>query len=128
MPVFEELQQMIAEKRKFSTQEINKIIIPLCDALDYAHRNGVVHRDMKPANILIDEEGKPYVVDFGVARVETSTLTQTGTTVGTVLYMSPEQAQGGEVGASSDVFSLGVVLYQLLTGRLPFEAVMSHSS
>ncbi len=114
------LQQMVAEKQKFSTQEINKIIIPLCDALDYAHRNGVVHRDMKPANILIDEEGKPYVVDFGVARVETSTLTQTGTTVGTPSYMSPEQIMGKKVDNRADIFSLGVILYELATGQRPF--------
>lgn len=114
------LQQMVAEKRKLSTQEINDIVIPLCEALDYAHRHGVVHRDMKPANILIDEEGKPYVVDFGVARVETSTLTQTGTTVGTPSYMSPEQIMGKKVDNRADIFSLGVILYELATGQRPF--------
>jgi len=114
------LQQMMAEKRKYSTQEINNIVIPLCEALDYAHRHGVVHRDMKPANILIDEEGKPYIVDFGVARVETSTLTQTGTTVGTPSYMSPEQIMGKKVDNRADIFSLGVILYELATGQRPF--------
>lgn len=114
------LQQMIAEKRRFSTQEIEDIVVPLCEALDYAHRNGVVHRDMKPANILINEEGKPYIVDFGVARVETSTLTQTGTTVGTPSYMSPEQIMGKKVDNRADIFSLGVILYELATGQRPF--------
>jgi serine/threonine protein kinase len=114
------LQQLIAEKKKYSPKEISEIMIPLCDALDYAHRHGVVHRDIKPANILIDEEGKPYIVDFGVARVETSTLTQTGTTVGTPSYMSPEQIMGKRVDNRADIFSLGVILYELATGQRPF--------
>lgn len=114
------LQQVIANKKKFSPKEINDILIPLCDALEYAHQHGIVHRDIKPANILIDLKGKPNVVDFGVARVETSTLTQSGMTVGTPSYMSPEQIMGKRVDNRADIFSLGVILYELATGQRPF--------
>ena len=114
------LQQLIAKKKKFSPKEINEIMIPLCQALEYAHQNGIVHRDIKPANILIDQNGKPNVVDFGVARVETSTLTQSGMTVGTPSYMSPEQITGKRVDNRADIFSLGVILYELAAGQRPF--------
>ncbi len=114
------LQQVIAKKKKFSPKEINDIIIPLCGALEYAHQHGIVHRDIKPANILIDLKGKPNVVDFGVARVEKSTLTQSGTTVGTPSYMSPEQIMGKRVDKRADIFSLGVILYELAAGQRPF--------
>ena len=114
------LQQLIAKKKKFSPKEINDIMIPLCEALEYAHQHGIVHRDIKPANILIDLKGKPNVVDFGVARVETSTLTQSGMTVGTPSYMSPEQMMGKRVDNRADIFSLGVILYELAAGQRPF--------
>jgi serine/threonine-protein kinase len=114
------LQQLIAKKKKFSPKEINDILIPLCEALEYAHQHGIVHRDIKPANILIDLKGKPNVVDFGVARVETSTLTQSGMTVGTPSYMSPEQIMGKRVDNRADIFSLGVILYELAAGQRPF--------
>lgn len=114
------LQQVIAKKKKFSPKEINDILIPLCEALEYAHQHGIVHRDIKPANILIDLRGKPNVVDFGVARIETSTLTQSGTTVGTPSYMSPEQIMGKRVDNRADIFSLGVILYELAAGQRPF--------
>ncbi len=114
------LQQVIAKKKKFSPKEINDILIPLCEALEYAHQHGIVHRDIKPANILIDVNGKPNVVDFGVARVEKSNLTQSGTTVGTPSYMSPEQIMGKRVDNRADIFSLGVILYELAAGQRPF--------
>ena len=117
----ESLQAKIASHEEYSIGYIIGLMNNLCEALDYAHQNGVIHRDIKPANILIDREGKPFLVDFGVARVETSTLTQTGTTVGTPSYMSPEQVIGKAVDKRSDVFSLGVILYELITGRRPFE-------
>ncbi len=116
------LQKMISSSEKFSTPEVIDLMCQICSALDYAHKNGIVHRDMKPGNILLDKERKPYICDFGVARVETSTLTQAGTAVGTPSYMSPEQVVGKKVDKRSDIFSLGCILYEILTGRRPFEA------
>ena len=77
------LQGLIASGKKFSSQEITRLMRPVGEALDYAHKNGIIHRDVKPANILIDGEGTPFIVDFGVARIETSSMTQTGTALGT---------------------------------------------
>ena len=116
------LQKMISSGEKFSTQDVIQLMDRICSALDYAHNNGIVHRDIKPANILMDKEGKPYIVDFGVARIETSTLTEAGTTIGTPSYMSPEQVMGKKVDRRSDIFSLGSILYELLTGRRAFQA------
>jgi len=115
------LQNWIASKKNFSAPHIIKIILQLCDALNFAHQNGIVHRDIKPANILLDDSGKPHICDFGVAHVEMSTITQTGATIGTPSYMSPEQVMGKKIDKRSDVFSLGAILYELLTGRRPFE-------
>jgi serine/threonine protein kinase len=114
------LQAMIESGKSFSPQEVLRIIKPLAEALDYAHENGIVHRDVKPANILIDKSGKPYLADFGVARVETSTMTGPGTTVGTLSYMSPEQVMGRTADGRADFFALGVILYELLAGQKPF--------
>lgn len=114
------LQGLIDSGKKFTPQEIIELLRPICECLDYAHANGIVHRDIKPANILIDKSGKPYLADFGVARIETSTLTQSGTTVGTLSYMSPEQVKGQTVDSRSDIFALGVILYELLAGKKPF--------
>jgi len=116
------LQKMVSSGEKISTQEVIQLMDQLCSALDYAHNNGIVHRDIKPANILMDKEGKPFIVDFGVARIETSTLTEAGTTIGTPSYMSPEQVMGKKVDRRSDIFSLGSILYELLTGRRAFLA------
>jgi len=115
------LQKMITSGDKFTPQEVIQLMNHLCDALEYAHQEKIVHRDIKPANILIDKTGKPFIVDFGVARVETSTLTQTGATIGTPSYMSPEQIMGEKADNRSDIFSLGVILYELLAGKKPFE-------
>src|SRR5690349_2137977 len=88
----------------------------------FAHRNGIVHRDLKPQNVIVDEEGKAIVTDFGIARAGVSEITQTGSVMGTPQYLSPEQAQGFEVTPVSDLYSIGVILYEALTRRVPFEA------
>jgi beta-lactam-binding protein with PASTA domain/predicted Ser/Thr protein kinase len=103
-------------------------------ALRFAHRNGIVHRDIKPHNIVVDAEGRVKVTDFGIARAGTSQMTEVGSIIGTVQYLSPEQAKGAPVDQTSDLYSLGVVLYELLTGEVPFagdtpvEIAMKHIS
>jgi hypothetical protein len=107
-----------------SPQEIARLVADVADALQYAHERGVVHRDVKPSNVMLDEAGKPHLMDFGLARRDgaEATLTFEGQVLGTPAYMSPEQARGEShlVDGRSDVYSLGVILYQLLTGQLPF--------
>src|ERR1700757_1362284 len=100
----------------------------ILSALRFAHRHGIVHRDIKPHNVLVDREGRVKVTDFGIARAGTSQMTEAGSIVGTAQYLSPEQARGGEVDQRSDLYSLGVVLYELLTGDTPVEIAMKHLS
>lgn len=114
------LQTLIESRKAFSPEEIIAILKPVAEALDLAHANGIIHRDIKPANILIDKSGKPFLADFGVARLGTSTMTSPGTAVGTLSYMSPEQVMGKTVDGRADFFALGVILYELLTGKKPF--------
>jgi len=116
----ESLHSILAQKRTFSFKEIADITAQLCSGLDYAHEFGIVHRDIKPANILIARDGRPKITDFGVAKVATTTLTRTGTVVGTPAYMSPEQVTGHPVTGAADQFSLAVMIYQMLTGERPF--------
>jgi tRNA A-37 threonylcarbamoyl transferase component Bud32 len=97
-----------------------EIVTQGCDALEYAHKHDIVHRDIKPENIMVLMDGTVKVTDFGIARVATSTRTRTGVVKGTPYYMSPEQTKGQPLTGPSDIFSLGVVFYQMLTGRLPF--------
>src|SRR6266571_3449395 len=97
------------------------IVVQILRAARFAHRRGVVHRDLKPHNVLIDEEGRAKVTDFGIARAGASDMTETGSIMGTAQYLSPEQAQGHAVSAASDLYAVGIVLYELLAGRVPFD-------
>jgi serine/threonine protein kinase len=118
-----ELREYQAEGRLFTLVEIDRIFGELASAIDYAHARGLVHRDLKPANIMFTAERRVVLTDFGIARIrEAIGHTITGTVVGTPAYMSPEQAQGEQTGARSDIYSLGVILYELVTGRVPFVA------
>ena len=98
------------------------LIRQVLEAAGFAHRHGIVHRDLKPQNVIVDAEGKATVTDFGIARAGASEITQTGSVMGTPHYLSPEQAQGIDVTAVSDLYSIGVMLYEALAGRVPFEA------
>ena len=103
-------------------EDIIEVSCQICDALDHAHSHKVIHRDLKPENVLITPEGTAKLMDFGLARPVSSRLTQEGTLTGTVFYMAPEQALGKVLDGRVDLYALGVVLYELTTGRLPFEA------
>ncbi|EJW17525.1 serine/threonine-protein kinase PrkC [Paenibacillus alvei DSM 29] len=115
------LNEIILERAPLQVDESIRISTQICDALDHAHQNHIIHRDIKPHNILIGRNGRVKVTDFGIARaVTSSTITQTGSVVGSVHYFSPEHAKGVSTGEKSDLYSLGIVLYQMLTGQLPF--------
>ncbi|MDP2450545.1 MAG: serine/threonine-protein kinase [Polaromonas sp.] len=119
----EDLKHHLDAGRRYSLEETLRMVRELLSALDYAHRQNIVHRDVKPANLLIEADGRVKLTDFGVARIQDSgeaTRTQ-GTMVGTLKYMSPEQVQGLPIDARADLFAVGVVLYQLLTGKRPFD-------
>jgi serine/threonine protein kinase len=103
-------------------EEAAKIILQICRALEAAHGEGVIHRDLKPQNIMLDANGRAYVMDFGIARsAYLPGMTQTGALVGTPEYMSPEQAKGEKLGERSDLFSLGTILYELIIGSLQYQ-------
>jgi serine/threonine protein kinase len=114
------LQETIASGTRFMYSRIAELGATLAGALDYAHRQGVVHRDVKPANIILTAEGDVKITDFGIARLDFAKLTMSGVLLGTPAYMSPEQIQGDPVDGRSDLYSLGAVLFELLTGRPPF--------
>jgi serine/threonine protein kinase len=115
-----ELKEYFEANERFSVDDIVRIMSQMLDALDYSHRQGVIHRDIKPANVFLIEDGSVKVADFGIAHIDSSSLTQVGTVLGTPSYMSPEQIMGLPVDGRSDLFSAGVILYQFLTGERPF--------
>ncbi len=115
------LEQLIKKKTKFNFKIIAKITMQICNALQYAHDRNIVHRDIKPANIMIMKGYKIKIMDYGIARIDSSSMTKTGIAMGTPNYISPEQLQGLAVDSRADLFSLGVVLYELLLGKRPFK-------
>ncbi|MFW5879356.1 MAG: protein kinase domain-containing protein, partial [bacterium] len=117
-----DLHQMVKQKGALNHNDVVKWMIPVADALDYIHQKKLLHRDIKSSNILITREGRPVLMDFGIAHAAEGTkITQTGTVVGTPEYMSPEQAKGDPMDNRSDLYSLGVVMYECLTGKVPFK-------
>ncbi len=115
------LDDLLSQHKAFPVPVAQTILAEVARGLDYAHREGVIHRDIKPANIMVDQKGQSIVMDFGIARAaETEHFTQTGATIGTPAYMSPEQCHGAETSAASDQYSLGILAYELLTGMPPF--------
>jgi serine/threonine-protein kinase len=115
--------ELLRDRGHLDVEQGVDIVIQACRGLDYAHRNGVVHRDVKPGNLLVSDSDVVKLADFGIARAtDQSSITQVGSVLGTAAYLSPEQARGEEAGPRADLYSLGVVTYQLLSGRLPYEA------
>jgi eukaryotic-like serine/threonine-protein kinase len=120
----ETLAEVIEREGRVEPRRVVELALQACAGLEHAHRAGLVHRDVKPANLLLREDGTVKIADFGIARaVDASTrLTQVGTILGTAAYLAPEQADGGEVTPATDVYALGAVLYEALSGRQPFRA------
>ncbi|MBN2381500.1 protein kinase [bacterium] len=127
----QDLKTMLRVGHKLSTIDIIGILIDVCDALDYSHKNNIIHRDIKPANIFVLKNKSVKLMDFGVAKIDDVDLTQTGTILGTIHYMSPEQVKGKGIDHRSDIFSLGVVIYEIFSQKRPFEgdsftSILSH--
>ncbi len=116
------LKQLVVEEGPLEPARAIDITIQVLRAARFAHKRGIIHRDIKPHNVIVDGEGRVKVTDFGIARAGASDMTETGAIMGTAAYLSPEQAQGHSVSASSDLYSVGILLYELLTGRVPFDA------
>ncbi|MEP7001810.1 MAG: serine/threonine-protein kinase, partial [bacterium] len=115
-----DLNELLANKSPMTILEKLDVLIDVLNGLSYAHKRGIVHRDIKPANIRIDEDGRARVMDFGIAHLSSSNMTRTGVMVGTPAYMCPEQITGGEISPASDLFAVGAVMYELLTGVQAF--------
>jgi beta-lactam-binding protein with PASTA domain/predicted Ser/Thr protein kinase len=115
------LKAVVREQAPLEPARAIDIVIQILQAARFAHRRGVIHRDLKPHNVILDEEGRAKVTDFGIARAGASDMTLTGSIMGTAQYLSPEQAQGHAVSAASDIYAVGIVLYELLTGTVPFD-------
>lgn len=115
------LEDLIKKKTRFNYRIIAQIIMQICNALDYAHEQGIVHRDIKPANIMILSDYRVKVMDYGIARIDSNSMTKTGIAMGTPNYISPEQLKGMAIDRRADLFSLGVVVYEMLLGRRPFK-------
>ena len=114
------LAQHLERKDSFGLREICQIITQTLDGIGYAHGQGVIHRDMKSANVMINNDGRVKINDFGIARIDSTTLTRVGDLVGTPSFMSPEQFRGEHIDGTTDLYSIGVIAYELLTGRRPF--------
>lgn len=115
------LKELLRVRGRFEPEEAVSIVAQVCEVLEFAHSHGLVHRDIKPQNILLTRDGQVKVTDFGIARAASAaTITQAGTMLGTVQYLAPEQARGAIVGRAADIYAMGVVLYELVTGVLPF--------
>jgi len=115
------LKTIVQQEAPLDTDRAIDLTIQVLRAARFAHRRGIIHRDLKPHNVIVDADGRAKVTDFGIARAGASDMTQTGSIMGTAQYLSPEQAQGHAVSAASDIYSIGIMLYELLTGRVPFE-------
>jgi serine/threonine-protein kinase len=115
--------ELLRDRGPMAPRDAVEILTQACRGLDYAHRNGVIHRDVKPGNLLVNTDGVVKLADFGIAKAaEQSDITKVGSVLGTAAYLSPEQARGEPAGPASDLYALGVVSYQLMAGRLPYEA------
>ncbi len=115
--------ELLRDRGHLDVEPALNIVTQACRGLEYAHRNGVVHRDVKPGNLLVSDTDVVKLADFGIARAaDQSSITQVGSVLGTAAYLAPEQARGDEAGPRADIYSLGVVTYQLMSGRLPYEA------
>jgi beta-lactam-binding protein with PASTA domain/predicted Ser/Thr protein kinase len=115
------LKKLVQEEAPLAAPRAIDLTIQILRAARFAHKRGIIHRDLKPHNVIVDAEGRAKVTDFGIARAGASDMTQTGSIMGTAQYLSPEQAQGQAVSAPSDLYSVGIILYEMLTGRVPFE-------
>jgi len=116
----DDMERIIKDKTEISLDDKLNIMIQVCEGVGYAHKHQIVHRDLKPANIRIDDQGIVKIMDFGIAKLETSNMTASGTVMGTPFYMSPEQVRGMRVDARSDIFALGAILYEILTFKKAF--------